>query len=222
MGDFTLEPAGTFIVGMTGSGKSTFAYRLLLNSPDVVCRFVFDDLGRAAVRLGAQPACTAHELEQAVPTGWVIFNPHKMFPPDLAKPKNVNDLRWTPTKAAYQWFCRWVYDVSKRGPGRKQFLTDEVWQWQNGFYLPPELSMVTQAGREEGIEFICATQRPNRVNDAISGGAAELVCFRLQQRRHLVAIEELDANPDEVSQLPLGHFISYNRLNGAVLRGKVF
>ena len=37
MGDFRLEPALTAIVGMTGSGKSTFAYRYLLNAP-AACR----------------------------------------------------------------------------------------------------------------------------------------------------------------------------------------
>ena len=62
MGDFTLPPASTLIVGMTGSGKSTFAYEYLKKSP-AACRFVFDNLGRAGTRLGIRPCYTAREVE---------------------------------------------------------------------------------------------------------------------------------------------------------------
>src|SRR4051812_40765518 len=116
MGDYTLSPANTLVVGMTGSGKSTFAYRYLLNAP-AACRFLFDDLGRAATRLGARPCFTANELEAALATRWVIFNPHRMFEGN--------------PKQAFLFFCDWVLNVSKRGPGKKLVLVDEIWQWQD-------------------------------------------------------------------------------------------
>jgi hypothetical protein len=207
MGDFTLEPANTLIVGMTGSGKSTFAYRYLLNR-QAVCRFIFDDLGRAAVRLSARPCYTARECEQALATGWVIFNPHRMFPGD--------------TKQAFRWFCDWVYTASCRGPGKKLFLIDEVWQWQDGRSIPKELALCAQTGREEGIELVLATQLPHKVNDAITGQSTELICFRLQEPKALDRVTELGANRDEVQALPLGTFIAYNRLSGGTLTGKLF
>jgi len=208
MGDYTLAPASTLIVGMHGSGKSTFAYRHLINTP-AAARFIFDDLGRAAVRLNIRPCYTASELEASLATRWSIFNPHRMFPGD--------------PKTAFKFFCQWVYDTSRRGPGKKLFLVDEVWQWQDGRVMPRELAMVVQTGREENIEFVCATQLPHDVNDAITGQSTELVCFRLDESKALARIRELRADTETVRNLPLGSYISYDRLDPTCqLAGKVF
>lgn len=207
MADYTLPPATTVIVGMTGSGKTTFALRYLLNAP-VACRFIFDDQGRAATRLRIRPAYTAAELEAALATRWVVFNPHRMFPGD--------------TKNAFRFFCQWVYDVSQRGPGKKLLLVDEVWQWQDNMQLPRELALVVQTGREEHVELVCATQLPHKVNAAITGQSTELVCFRLSEPLALSRVAELGADRAAVSSLPLGSFVSWNRLSGGKLAGKVF
>lgn len=207
MADFTLPPAQTLIVGMTGSGKSTFAYRYLLNAP-AACRFIFDDLGRAATRLGIAPVFTAAECEAALASQWVIFNPHRMFPGD--------------TKAAFRWFCSWVYDCAQRGPGKKLLLVDEVWQWQNNLEIPRELALAVQTGREENLELVSATQLPHKINASITGQSTELVCFRLGEPLALARVRDLGANVEEVSALPLGQWVSYNRLTGGKMAGKVF
>lgn len=207
MADYTLPPAGTVIVGMQGSGKTTFALRYLLNAP-AACRFIFDDLGRAATRLRVQPVYTALELEKSLATRWSIFNPHRMFPGD--------------TKSAFRFFCSWVYDCAKRGPGKKLLLVDEVWQWQDNMQLPRELALCVQTGREENLELVCATQLPHKVNASITGQATELVCFRLQERLALKSIAELGADAGVVEALPLGSFVSWDRITGGKLAGKVF
>jgi hypothetical protein len=205
--DYTLPPANTLIVGMTGSGKTTFALRYLLNAP-VACRFIFDDLGRVATRLRIRPVYTAAELESALPTRWVDFNPHRMFPGD--------------TKSAFRFFCQWSYDASRRGPGKKLLLVDEVWQWQDNNQLPRELALVAQTGREEHLELVCATQLPHKVNASITGQSTELVCFRLQEPLALARVGELGGDRGAVSALPMGSFVSYNRLSGGKLEWKVF
>ena len=207
MGDYTLPPANTLIVGMQGSGKTTFALRYLLNAP-AACRFIFDDLGRAAVRLRIRPAFTARDVEEALSTRWVVFNPHRMFPGD--------------TKSAFRWFCHWVYETSRRGPGKKLFLVDEVWQWQDNMQLPRELALVVQTGREENLELVSATQLPHKVNAAITGQSTELVCFRLCEPLALSRVGELGADRAEVSALPLGQYAAWNRLSGGKLGGKLF
>lgn len=214
MSDHTLEPASTLIVGCTGSGKTTFALRYLLNRRDCACRFIFDDLGRAASRLNVTPQYSANELEAALPSRWVIFNPHRMFPGD--------------TKAAFKFFCAWLYEVSKRGPGKKLFLADEVWQWQDPHSLPRELATVVQAGREEHLELVCATQLPHKVHAAITGQCTELVSFRLNEPLALAKVTELTGQGSYITDAPavqalkLGHFIAWNRISGGRITGHLW
>jgi hypothetical protein len=139
---------------------------------------------------------------------WVIFNPHRMFPGD--------------TKSAFEWCCQWVYDVSILGPGKKLFLVDEIWQWQSNQMIPKPLALIAQAGREENIELVCATQLPHKVNASIIGMSTELVCFRLDERLALDCVKGLGADPDAVQNLPLGSFISHNRLSRGSFAGRVF
>ena len=207
MGDYTLPPANTLIVGMTGSGKSTFAYRYLVNAP-AVNRFIFDDLGRAAVRLRLRPCYTSHDLEASLASRWTVFNPHRMFPGD--------------TSSAFRFFCHWVYNCSRRGPGKKLFLADELWQWQSPQGIPKELAMVVQTGREENLELVCATQLPHKVHASITGQATELVCFRTDEPLALARIRELGLDANEVQQLPLGAFVALNRISRGRLGGSVF
>ena len=203
----TDEPQHTLVVGMTGSGKTTFTIRYLLNVT-CACRFLFDDRSRFSRRLRVTPAFTARQVEEALPTRWVIFNPVQMFPDDYA--------------AGFAWFCQWVYDCAGRGPGLKVLVVDELWQWADSRAIPRTLRLCTQAGRERGVQLLTGTQEPHRVNSSIVGQAAELVCFRLQEPKAWNCIRELGADPDLVGALPLGSFVSYNRLSGGKLAGKLF
>ena len=207
MSDYTLPPCSTLLCGMTGSGKTTFALRYLLNV-SAACRFVFDDLGQCAARLKLPHAGTAAELEAALATRWVIFNPHRMFPGDTA--------------GAFRFFCQWAYDCSRRGPGKKVLLVDELWKFCSPNQIPKELAVVAQPGRVENLELVTATQLPHKIHASISGQSTELVCFRLDEPLALDKVQELGADRDAVQGLPLGSFIAWNRLSRARLDGKVF
>ncbi len=200
-------PLHTLVVGMTGSGKTCFTIRYLLNVT-CACRFLFDDGGRFSRRLRVTPAYTARQVEDALTTRWVIFNPLQMFPDDYA--------------AGFAWFCQWVYDCAGRGPGLKVLVVDELWQWADSRAIPRQLRLCTQAGRERGVQLFTATQEPHRVNSSIVGQAPELVCFRLQEPKAWACIKDLGADADQVAALPMGSFVSYNRLSGGTLAGKLF
>lgn len=207
MSDYTLPPRSTAGVGMTGSGKTGFGIRYLLNS-NPVCRFIFDDTGQMAARLRRPHASTANELEAALQTRWVIFNPHRMFPGDV--------------KRAFLYFCDWAFKVSCRGRGHKIFFADEVWRFQDRDSIPIQLATLAQMGRVEGVELFTLTQRPQKVNDSILGSATELVCFRLTESVQLRKVADLGADAVAVSRLPLGSFISYNLVKGGCVTGRVF
>ena len=93
---------------MTGSGKTTFALRYLLNVP-AACRFVFDDLGQVAARLGLRQAGTAAGLEAALASRWVVFNPHRMFPGQVVE--------------AFAFFCQWAFaQLAQHGKRHQKFI----------------------------------------------------------------------------------------------------
>ena len=207
MSDYTLPPCSTLVCGMTGSGKTTFAIRYLLNVP-AACRFIFDDLGQISARLKLRHASTAAELEAALGTRWVCFNPHRMFPGDAA--------------AAFRFFCDWAFNASRRGPGKKVFLADEVWRWCSPQAIPRELAALAQMGRAENLELMTATQLPHKIHASLTGQATEVVAFRLDEPLALSRMREIGADPDQVKSLPLGNFVAWNRISGGRIGGKVF
>jgi hypothetical protein len=87
--------------------------------------------------------------------------------------------------------------------------------WRRAAYL-------AQAGREHGVELLKDTQRPELLNPALTGQCTELVCFKLASPEALNTIRKLGADRELVAALPPGSFISYNRLSGGTLTGRVF
>lgn len=193
---------------MSGSGKSTFAYRYLLNAP-AACRFIFDDQGRAATRLQIPPCYTAAQLEAALATRWVIFNPRQMF--------QDGDY-----KSAFRYFCSWAFHCSKRAPGKKFVLVDEIWQWQDRDTIPRELDTLVRLGREENLELVTATQSPSEVSASITGQCTELVSFLLAEPKELACVQRLGLDAREIAGFPPGTYVSLNRLSRGRLSGKLF
>jgi hypothetical protein len=214
--DFTLEPQNTLVPGMTGSGKTTFVIRLLLNSAPA-CRFIFDDENRTAPRLRLNPCYTERDLEDALATRWVAFNPCKLFFP---RPGDRDIL--APKKRAFAYFCAWIFHVAGRGPGVKIISLPEIWRFCTPDAIPPEFASLMQMGRELNTHVIMDTQRPEMVNPSIIGSATELVCFKLLSPEALRTVDKLGADREKVAALPLGSFASYNRLTGGTLAGKLF
>jgi len=70
--------------------------------------------------------------------------------------------------------------------------------------------------------LLTATQLPHKVNASVTGQATELVSFRLTEPLALNRVAELGADRAVVAALPLGTFVSWNRLTGAMLSGRLF
>jgi hypothetical protein len=126
------------------------------------------------------------------------------------------------TASAFRWFCQWTYDCARRGPGKEVLLVDELWQWCSPNAIPRELALVAQTGCEENLELLVATQLPHKINASITGQSTGLVCLRLTEPLALNRVAELGADREAVAALPPGSFISWNRMSGARLAGRVF
>lgn len=206
--DYSLSLHCTIVGGASGSGKTTFALRHMVRVKGVACQFIFDYKGEFAHRLGLPAASTAAELEAALATRWVIFNPHRMFPGQVEK--------------AFLFFCVWVYKVCQRGPGRKILYTDEAWKYCDPYNLPIELATNIQTGRIHGLESWFLTQRPHRLNGAIRNEVTEFVCFRLQEKAAIQIAAEAGIPAEVPGNLVKGSFYSLNCDRGGFLLGRVF
>ncbi len=207
MSDPRLPLRLTLAAGMSGSGKSYFCYRYLFAAPGIACRFIYDDTDRASTHYNVRPCALPAEMEAALQTRWVVYRPHRMFPDDF--------------KAGFAYFADWVLNACKRGPGRKLFLADEIWQWCSPHSISPELARVINLGRVEDLELVTATMWPHKLHSGLIGACTEAVFFRTDERLALDALEDIGGKPDEIRNLPLRKFIALNRLTRSTLTGKV-
>jgi hypothetical protein len=230
MSDFSLPSHVTLGFGCSGSGKTTFAYRYILNrltpqecnDDPATCVFIFDWKLEAQKRLGIPAMTTAAHLEKAIASRIVIFNPHIMFP-GTSRVKNPEG-EWVlnDEKMACRWFCKWVYSVAQRGAGKKIIYIDELHLFSTRYYLPPEIARIARIGRAEHLELLTTTQFPRDYHSDLRSSVTEWICFNTSEPDQLDAVRPYFPTVDRVSKLPLGSFISVSRHNGAELAGKVF
>jgi hypothetical protein len=153
-----------------------------------------------------QPARDLFDLAVQLCRGWVVFDPHTLFPGQV-------DL-------AFTFFCGWAFDTACRMPGAKVLVVDEVWKYVNPQKMPLELATVCQTGRKRGLGLMVNTQLPNKLNGSILNECSEFVCFRLQFDKALDVAADKGFNREEIQRLPDLHFVSRTDV-GAELRGKI-
>lgn len=212
-----LDPSLIVICGMTGSGKTSFGIKYLLNEPAAVY-LVFDWNDRIGPRLPFRVTHTENDLRAAVESRWVIFNPKRMFPGAAFDKKIGRD--------ALRYFAKFSREVAKLGPGKKIFYVPELWMFCTEDSIPPELALLCQDGRQDEVEVIVDTQRPELINESVMGACTELVCFRLAGLDALRAVGNYGMDKAKVEKLPIGYprarFIALNRLTGVTLEGCPF
>lgn len=181
--------------------------RYFLNA-DVDCFFIFDPAHEYEERLLTRAARTQAECDQASLDGFCVFDPSEMFP---GQPM-----------AAFEWFVAYVWARSEQLTGDKILFVDEIWKYCSPQKIPLELTTIAVEGRKRGVGLFVCAQRPNKINEAILNELTELICFRLRGKRALEFLPDYsDLDPEEVSRLPVLHFVAENSENGAVLRGQI-
>lgn len=195
----------TVVCGVSGSGKTSFVIRYLLNERGLTTRFLFDPDGELSDRLKLPPVTSAAELDRAALSGWVCFDPSQMF---AGRPAD-----------ALRFFCAWSLAVSARLGGRSVLVVDEVWRYCSPNSVPPELANVLQTGRKVGLEGMFLTQRPNRLNGTVMNEATEIIAFRLREPAGLAVLEANGLDAEAVARLEDGAFWSVG--NGAPFCGRI-
>ena len=198
----------TLVAGSSGTGKTTFALRYLVNDRRLAWRALWDADGQLASRLGLPAAGTAEDLAASIEDGWTIYDPNVMFPGRHAE--------------AFAWFCAWVWQTSATVPGPKTLLVDEVWRYCSNVSIPQSLAECIQTGRVRQLSCMFATQRPNRLNEAITNEVTECVTFRLQGTNALARVQELGVPASQVAGLAPGQWISFGCQTGKRASGRLW
>lgn len=208
--DYANPATNTLIFGGGSSGKTTMAYRVMINLPGVACRFIFDEDGQASHRLGIRPAFTVRECEERLALRWVCFNPYRMFRADQMA-------------EALDWFAGWSYQVSLRGHGTKVFFVDEMWKFQSAKKKPSRnIEKIFRTGRWWHLQFLSATHRPREYHVDLRSLVTEWIGFNTVEEDELKAVKPYFAAVERLAALPRGEFISYFRDTKGEIRGKVF
>jgi len=189
-----------FHLGIFGSqGKTTYALKFVSNAASQ-CVFLFDAEGEFSEVLDLQPARTTYELDQAIRSGWVCFDPHVMFPGEL--------------ETALEYFCTLTLEASKRMPGRKFFVLDEAGTYVTGNFIPKPLKTIAQTGRRYGIDGVFIGQQPNELHNTIRCQLTEVVCFQITDDTALEFPKKFGFDPEAVRTLPRFGYICRNNRGG--------
>ena len=206
--DYGATRAVTLVAGSSGTGKTTFALRYLVNDRKLAWRALWDADGQLASRLGLPAAGTAEDLAASIEDGWTIYDPNVLFPGRHAE--------------AFAWFCGWVWQMAATIQGPKVLLVDEVWRYCTNVSIPQSLAECIQTGRVRQLSCMFATQRPNRLNEAITNEVTECVAFRLQGPNALARVQELGVPPAEVAGLVPGQWVSVGCQTGKRASGRLW
>lgn len=208
------ETTKILVTGVSGTGKTHFFNRYLLNAPQAQ-RFVFDHQGEIAQRLQI-PACYSLEelTENTAKESLVIFDPSELFPGDA--------------EAGFAMFCDYVFEYSRGTSHTKLLACDELQLLTGTNMIVPELQAVLQTGRRAALDFLACSQQPNELHNKIRNQLTDVISFRQVDPLVLDVMALWGFDLDLVQSLNPGEYISKDRRKGRpdflgkiILDGKV-
>jgi|ERR1041384_542197 hypothetical protein len=192
------------IFGASGTGKTTYGLRFI-SGAKASCVFCFDPDGEFSCGLGVPPARTVFELDAAIPTGLVCFDPHTLFAGRLEE--------------ALEYFARLGLAAGARLRGRKLFVVDELGWYVSGNNIGHWLRVLVQSGRRKaGIDGVFLAQAPNELHNFVRAQLTEVVCFQLTEDCALEYPKKFGFDVEALRTLPPFEFICRNN-RGQEVRG---
>ena len=193
------------IVGASGTGKSTYWTKYVLNSYHVK-KFVFDHEGEFAFRHGMQPV---YELtdEIVARNQFIIYDPSEQFEGDVA--------------TAFDYFCDLCFRVCKTISGPKLFCADEMQKLVDTYNITPELSSLMETGRRYEIDTAFVGQQANLLHGRLRNQLTECVTFRQIDERAIKFLADVGFDETAIRALENLNFIARNLRTGTQISGKI-
>lgn len=189
------------VMGASGSGKSLFIKAELKRLKPA--RLMVWDFKREYAEAGQVARNLSEVLQLArAPRFKLVFQPSH----DTATAKNQFDV-----------FCRIAYAAK-----RLVFVGEELAFVTNPSYAPPGWSMLTLAGRSEGLAIYGASQRPAAIDKNFFGNATTIRTGRLNFRNDIkVLADVLQVSQQQVQALQPLQFIQRDMNTGKMTSGSV-
>jgi hypothetical protein len=203
--DPTHTPVKVFITGASGTGKTTEFYRLVL-TVKAAYRFVFDRDGEFSVRNRVRPACTREDLLRQTASGFSVWYPGDMFPGD-----------W---RAAFSFWCDYVYSVSGELKGRKIACCDEVVSVIEPYRRLPQTGYVMlQNCRKVGLDCYFSAQSPNEAHTSLRNQMTQAITFKHEDPTAMEWLVKKGFDAEQIQALRRGQFLHKNFDTGVMRRG---
>lgn len=199
------KPTKLLITGCSGSGKSTYWTRYVLNCwHDKI--FIFDHEAEYCFRNALEPC---YEITEDIVKNnrYVIYDPSEQFP--------------GATQSGFNYFAELVFEVAKTLPGTKLFATDELQKIVDVHTVTYELALLIETGRRYGVDTAFVTQQPNLIHNRLRNQLTELVTFRHLDERAIKFLMELGFDPETILLLQDLEFQSLDLRTLDLRRGKI-
>lgn len=198
------------VTGASGSGKSTFARRLALNS-FAQGRYgkllVFDHDGEFSLRSGIESAFTVEELcDDFEKRNVAVFDPSHLYPGD--------------NETAWDFFCEWCFLCGQHYEGSILFYCDEIQLFVGTDTLSSQFQKLVETGRRWGIDTLAITQQYNLVHNRLRNQITHLISFVQRDIRAIQALEERGFYDVDFQRLGQGEYVILTP-DGIVTRNKI-
>jgi hypothetical protein len=205
--NFEHRPTKILITGKSGCGKSTYFLAFVTRS-NYRTKFIFDHEGEFSHKLKIRSATNAAELIGSLRKRVILFDPVAMFPGDIP--------------GGFAFFCEWVFEMSKRLPGKKLFACDELQKMVDPHRPQFELNLILETGRRYELDAVFISHQPNLLHNRTRQQVTEVVTFLQGEACALPALELWGISGRRAMSLKPGQYLVRNVNTGAEASGKVF
>lgn len=193
------------ITGTSGTGKSTLLERLL-RAEKAQWKFVYDHQGEFAGRFKLPVVTCCDDLEEkTIRKGWVVYDPVDEF---------------AGRAGGFDFFCEYVFMVSKKVNGRKLFVVDELQNLTDNRTAPVPFLTICETGRRYQIDVFTISQAPNRIHNSVRNQLTDVYTFRHSDEAAIKYLADNGFDPEAVRNLQEYEYLHRNLRTGETTRGR--
>lgn len=197
--------------GTTGTGKTTLALKMLLESK-AHWKIVFDPEKQWARRIGGFSATRPADIARA------LAQSHSVC-------VDLTDLFRGNKAAQFDWICEFAWQFSGSYRGNKLFVFDDFKDYipQNDQkFQAHRIAEIAGAGRRRGMDIFALSRTVTEAASSWRAAMSDVYAFQQASGRKADALEdEFGIDSESVQRLKQGEFLHLNVPTGKLLPGKV-